>query len=83
MSVTGHVDEGRKLHQEGCPQKVSVEPGGYAGAPEREKMAENNTADTNRQTGKLMELILHRDNLNMAYKKVKANKGAGGVDGMC
>ena len=29
-----------------------------------------------------MEQILHKDNLNKAYKKVKSNKGAGGMDGM-
>ncbi len=29
-----------------------------------------------------MEKILDRDNLNRAYKRVKANKGAPGVDGM-
>ena len=29
-----------------------------------------------------MEEILDRDNLNRAYKRVKANKGAPGVDGM-
>ena len=29
-----------------------------------------------------MEKILSNDNLNKAYKKVKSNKGAGGVDGM-
>ena len=28
----------------------------------------------------LMEIILSKDNLNRAYKKVKANKGASGVD---
>ncbi len=30
----------------------------------------------------LLEAILHKDNLNRAYKRVKANKGAPGVDGM-
>lgn len=30
----------------------------------------------------VMEQICDRENLNRAYKKVKANKGAGGVDGM-
>ncbi len=30
----------------------------------------------------LLESILDRDNLNMAYKRVKANKGAPGIDGM-
>lgn len=31
---------------------------------------------------KLMEVIFERNNLNIAYKKVKSNKGASGVDGM-
>ena len=30
----------------------------------------------------LLEEILNKDNLNRAYKRVKANKGAAGVDGM-
>ena len=30
----------------------------------------------------LLEEVLDRDNLNRAYKRVKANKGACGVDGM-
>ena len=30
----------------------------------------------------LLEKILDRDNLNRAFKRVKANKGAAGVDGM-
>jgi len=29
-----------------------------------------------------MELILRKDNLNKAYKRVKSNKGKGGIDGM-
>lgn len=32
--------------------------------------------------GQLMEQILSRSNMRMAYKKVKANKGAGGIDGI-
>ncbi len=30
----------------------------------------------------LLEKVLHRDNLNKAFKRVKSNKGAAGVDGM-
>jgi group II intron reverse transcriptase/maturase len=82
MKTTGHGDEGRKLQKEGYPQKVPVEPGGYAGAPDRGKMAENNATNTDGQADNLMERILDRDNLNRAYKQVVANKGAGGVDGM-
>jgi len=33
-------------------------------------------------TQQLMEEVCHRDNLNQAYRRVKANRGAGGVDGM-
>ena len=35
-----------------------------------------------RAMSELLEKILSRDNMNLAYKKVKANKGAGGVDGV-
>ena len=31
---------------------------------------------------RLMESILERENMHRAYKQVKSNKGAGGVDGM-
>ena len=31
---------------------------------------------------KLLEAILYKDNLNRAYKRVKANKGVAGIDGM-
>ena len=33
-------------------------------------------------TGNLMERVGERENLNRAYKRVKANKGAPGTDGM-
>lgn len=33
-------------------------------------------------TGNLMEEVTERDNLNRAYRRVRANKGAAGVDGM-
>ena len=33
-------------------------------------------------TGNLMERVCERENLNRAYKRVKANKGASGIDGM-
>jgi RNA-directed DNA polymerase len=33
-------------------------------------------------TMELIDVITSKENLNKAYKKVVANKGAGGVDGM-
>ena len=38
--------------------------------------------ETESRQPKLLEAILDGDNLNRAYKRVKANKGAPGVDGM-
>ena len=61
---------------------VSAEQKEYAEVFAHQRIAENNNIITDFQTGKLMEKILSNDNLNQAFKKVKSNKGAGGVDGM-
>ena len=62
----------------GFLQRDSVEHKGYAEAQ-----------STDRRDGKdrdgasdLLEVILDRDNLNRAYKRVKRNHGAAGSDGM-
>ena len=61
----------------GCPQRNSAEHEEYAGArsADRQETEETDCAD-------LLERILSRGNLNRAYKRVKANKGAPGIDGM-
>jgi len=83
MKVTeGGELKHRQLHNEGYPQKVSAEQKEYAEAWESPKMTETDITNTNKQTEGLLELILTRDNLNRAYKQVKRNKGAGGIDGM-
>ena len=60
-----------------CPQRDSAEHEGYAGAQSdgTQKGKEQGGAD-------LLERILSRENLNKAYKRVRANKGAPGIDGM-
>ena len=59
-----------------CLQKDSAEHEEYAGVPsvDSREVAEQDGAD-------LLEKILSRDNLNRAYKRVRANKGAPGIDG--
>ena len=63
----------------GCPQRDSTECEGYAGA--RSAIQPENKERAGRAP-ELLEKILDRENLNRAYKRVKANKGAPGVDGM-
>ncbi len=66
----------------GCPQRNSAEHEKYAEALIGQRIIENNITDADRPTDGLLERIVSRDNLNLAYKRVKKNKGAGGVDGM-
>lgn len=82
MKVTKNEFKDRQLHKGGYLQRVSSEKKEYAEVSAHSRIAENNDTITDFQTGKLMEKILHSENLNEAYKKVKSNKGAGGVDGM-
>ena len=82
MNVTKYGFKDRQLHMEGYPPRVSAEQREHAEASAHTRITENNRIITDFQMDKLMERILHRDNLNRAYKKVKSNKGAGGVDGM-
>ena len=82
MNVTKDGFKDRQLHIEDYLQMVSAEQKEYAEVSAHQRIAENNVIITDFQTDNLMEQILHKDNLNKAYKKVKSNKGAGGVDGM-
>ena len=64
-------------YRKGCPQRDSAEHEEYAGArsADNREIAETDGAD-------LLERILDRQNLNRAYKQVRANHGAAGIDGM-
>ena len=63
----------------GCPQRDSAEHEGYAEVRRsfRSIWKERDSAEP-----ELLEKILERDNLNRAFKRVKARKGAPGIDGM-
>lgn len=67
------------IENNGCSQRDSAEHEGYAKASRsfNRIWKERDSAQP-----RLLEAILHKDNLNRAYKRVKANKGAPGIDGM-
>lgn len=68
----------QKTAQAGCPYEGMVETESIKGAPSiaTPESVEKDSAES------LLEKILHRDNLNVAYKRVKQKGGAAGVDGM-
>lgn len=82
MNVTNDGFKDRQLHIEDYLQMVSAEQKEYAEVYAHQRITENNDIITDFQMDKLLEKILSNDNLNIAYKKVKSNKGAGGIDGM-
>lgn len=69
-------------YSKGYLQRDSAEHKGYAGAFTDKRITENNSTNANSRGNELLERILSRGNLNEAYKQVKRNKGAHGVDGM-
>jgi RNA-directed DNA polymerase len=82
MNVTDDRFKNRQLHIEDYLQMVSAEQKENAGVFAYQRIAENNDIITDFWTNNLLELVLRKDNLNRAYKKVKSNKGTGGIDGM-
>lgn len=74
--------ESRQLHKEGYLQENRVELKGSTGVQSISMASERRRNDVNEYAGRLIEKIVDRNNLNTAYKRVKANKGSYGVDGM-
>ena len=82
MKNTKKCDNSRQLHNEGYLQKDRVELEEYVGAPSISLTIEKQQNAENKYTKGLFERIIDRNNLNQAFKKVRANKGSHGVDGM-
>jgi len=82
MNVTESGFKNRQLHIEDYLQMVSAEQKENAEVFDYNKITEKSSIITDDWTNNLLELILRKDNLNKAYKRVKSNKGSGGIDGM-
>ena len=82
MNVTESRFKNRQLHMEDYLQMVSAEQKEYAEVFDYRKITEKSSVITDYWTNNLLDLILRKENLNNAYKQVKSNKGAGGIDGM-
>ena len=82
MKDTKKCDESRQLHYEDCLQEVRVAPGDIVGVRSISSTSEEGGNGGSEYSSGLLEKILHRDNMNNAYRRVKENKGSHGVDGM-
>ena len=82
MKDTKKCGESRQLHNEDCLQEVRVELRGNVGVRSISSTSEKGRNDVSEYANRLLERILEPSNMNLAYKRVKANKGSHGVDGM-
>jgi RNA-directed DNA polymerase len=62
--------------------EVRVEPSDNAGEQSNALAESKGEGENTVNTSNLLENVLHRDNLNHAYKRVLQNGGSQGVDGM-
>lgn len=69
-------------YREGWTCEGEVELQDSMGAHSVSRALDRGKDDEKLYTNNLLEKILEKDNLNRAYKRVKANKGSHGVDGM-
>jgi RNA-directed DNA polymerase len=82
LNNTKKCDNSRQLHIEGYLQKDRVELEEHVGAPSISLTLEKKKNAKNKYNNELLEKIIDRNNLNQAFKKVRANKGSHGIDGM-
>ena len=75
-------ENGRQLRIEDYLQENKLETEGNVEVPSVLDVSELGEIDTKTVTNEILEEILSRDNMNLAYKRVKANKGASGIDDM-
>lgn len=72
----------QKISQDSYLQKHRAEPEDYVGVQTSMWITENNLTSIEQTGYGMLEQILSPANLNAAFKRVKQNKGAGGIDEM-
>ena len=79
---TRHGTKYRQLHIEDYLQEIPAEQERVPGVYAYEWITGDTDTNTDFWTDNLFDIILRSDNLNAAYKRVKGNRGSGGIDGM-
>lgn len=76
------MKERKQKTLESFPQNDSAERKSYEGAQTLIGMVGDDLVEVQLTSDRMLEYILTPDNLNRAYRQVKANKGSGGIDKM-
>jgi retron-type reverse transcriptase len=82
LEDTKKYGESRQLHSEGYLQEDRVELKDIVEVHSISSMSKEGRNGVNKYDNDLLGRIISRDNLNRAYKRVKANKGSHWIDGM-
>ena len=82
MKGKQEYNNGRQLHIEDYLQENKLETEGIVEVPSVLDVSSKRKVDTKTVTNEILEKILSKDNMNLAFKRVKANKGASGIDNM-
>lgn len=81
MKDKQEYENGRQLQIEDYLQENILEIEGIVEVPSILAVSEEGKVDTKTVTNELLEKILSKDNMNMAFRRVKVNNGASGIDG--
>lgn len=76
MRNNQEYEKGRQLNIKGYLQENKLEVEGNVEVPSIRDVLSQEEIGTKTVNNKLLEEILSKDNMNKAYKRVKANKGS-------
>lgn len=82
MKETKKYVESRQLHIEGFARKSRVELEDNGKVPSISLTSDRKQDNRNVYTSNLLKRIIHKDNMNEAFRRVKKNKGSHGIDGL-